>query len=143
MKFTIEASVLGNGQYRLQDDKSWRYLNNRDIRPNDLTYPDLASTRRFIDPVDTVNLGNCLYKVNPKTSSLEDKVAFISQRLSRDKPPREFTEDELKSVIAFGDDSKNNTLILDLEGNFALTDLSYAMGPYNPVAVRRETFCAR
>ncbi len=143
MKFTVEARLFGEGAYRLQEDGSWRNLGReRELQEGDRIFGKLYETTSFVFYQGELELGLEVYLVNPKLSGLGSKEAYIEAIVHREKKPRHFSREELERAIREGDDRRNNSLVLDLEGYFRLLSFEEAMRRLSPIAVRHETFIA-
>ncbi len=140
MKFSIDAKVdnssLGDflgkffgDSYRLEQGYKWRSLTKqRWLVETDIVVDSLEEARAYIN------------RLSGRLSNGGKLEAY--PRVHRRTKPRVFTKKELVSVIAQSSDEQNNSLVLDLEGRFALVEASLARQKFVNVAVRYETFCA-
>ena len=149
-RFTVDSLVERSKDYRLQSDGSWRRLDFRrkgasflNIMDSDLILTDVREAKKYEKRKEIENIGEKTYFVNPNTVQVfSDKHAFVFPRLHRTRVPRRFTREELHSVIANGDDSIYNALILDFDGRFSLIDFHSPERIDSEIAVRNECFCA-
>ncbi len=155
MKFKVEAYLgfLGEERYRLQSDDSWREIGSPltrngegfdpydDLQPTDKLFEVLEETRIYVCRTGELYFGDRMCKVNPTSRTMGEKdIADIQPKVYRETKPHQFNRDEMRSVIAHGDDSCINALVLDLEGHFQLVNSSEAQRRLAPYAVRHESF---
>ena len=145
-RFTVDADVQFQ-PYRLQVDGGWRELDSGgsglNIRDSDLVLTDVREMGKYEKRKRIENIGGKTYFVNPNPVQVfSDKHAFVFPRLHRTQAPRRFTRRELYHVIANGDDSIFNSLILDFDGRFSLIDFHSPERIDSEIAVRNECFCA-
>ncbi|MBW2994473.1 hypothetical protein KY315_03565, partial [Candidatus Woesearchaeota archaeon] len=160
MKFRIEAQLgLGVERYRLQQDGNWRHMSSalsknhpefcRDDspEPSDQLYNTLLDAGTFIGTLpNEVEIDGKKYPLKDLEGGTLHEIAqrvYIHPVIYRFTKPNKFTQQEVKSVIAMGNDNVNNTLTLDLEGRVVLRQfrgmlLSHCL----PIAVRKSSFCA-
>lgn len=159
MKFRVEAYVglLGEKRYRLQRDGSWRRLKKSALgrnypefdrrdepSPEDRLFEELRETAPYVLRKGRMELEGRTYEVNPKGGGLAELglSVDIKPKVCRITRPKVFSIRELEGVIASGDDSRHNSLVLELRGYFGLMEFEEAREELAPVAVRHETFCA-
>ncbi len=155
MKFKVEAYLgsLGEERYRLQSDASWRQIGSLltrngddfdpydDIQPTDKLFEALEDTRVYVCHKGELYFGDRMCKVNPSSRTMGEKdIADIQPKVYRETKPHQFNREEMRSVIARGDDSCVNALVLDLEGHFQLVDFYLARRKLAPYSVRHESF---
>ena len=138
--YTIDASTRFYKEFRLTSISTWRELDG---------YPGISSDDHIVfDSKDTldyykegvVSMGGETYRANPKELNFSDQyVVFIYPVFHRFEVPRKFSMQEMREVIASGDDSELNSLVLDLNGRFSFMNTNLAMRNPN-VAVRNEAF---
>jgi len=137
-------------RYRLQEDLSWRNLNNqfgKFVAPinEDKFFNSLEEMKNY--PIgNKLTIDNKDFQVNPSEISLGDpSVAFTDPRVYRITKPKLFTKGEMLETIAAGIDDKVNVLVVDINGKFQLLDFHQDLiGRRNfaPIAVRHEAYCA-
>jgi len=160
MKFRIEAQLnLGVERYRLQQDGSWRHMSSalsknhpefcRDDnpKPSDQVYDTLLDARIFIGTLpDKVEINGGKYPLKDLEGGTLQEISqrvYIQPMVYRFTKPNKFTQQEVKSVIAMGNDNVTNTLTLDLEGRVALRQFrGMLLSKCLPIAVRNSAFCA-
>ncbi len=155
MKFKVEAYLgfLGEERYRLQQDDSWRQIgsvltrngNGFDpydgLQSTDKLFDVLEETKIYVCRTGELYFGDRMCTVNPTSRTMGEKdIADIQPKIYRETKPNQFNRDEMRSVIARGDDSNVNALVLDLEGHFQLVDSSEAQRRLAPYGVRHESF---
>jgi hypothetical protein len=146
MKFTVEATVwpVGTERWRLQKDGSWRLLKH-DVKIDevlDWVTNRVRDVKSYGKHDGQVTLGAKVYRSNPSTFSMAEDRVSVGATVHRFSKPNEFTIDELRDVIRQGEDSKNNSLILNLKGQFLLREFNQQLRNSPEVAVRHETFVA-
>ncbi len=155
MKFKVEAYLgfLGEERYRLQQDDSWRQIGSPltrngerfdpydDLQPIDKLFETLEDTQLIVCHKGELCFGDRVCKVNPTSRTMWEKdIADIQPKVYRETKPHQFNREEMRSVIAHGDDSRLSALMLDLEGNFHLVDFFETRQPLALYAVRHEAF---
>jgi len=144
MLFTIELTDIGVC-YRLQNDGSWRECSeDKKLRETDFTCNDPAEvTQRSIAP-ETLEIDGKTYDIDPhRWPTKHDQLHHASTLFRRDYPD-EPSIDQLRQIIAQGDDAVSNVLILNVYGQFELRQSP----PFNQllndpsIIVRHETFVA-
>lgn len=132
LQFTVETEVgiFGERKYRLQQDNSWRRLQNwRDIQPHDIVVESVPTAVRYLKPLTELEIEHVHYPVNPKSFSLGDNVTFAMPRVHRHQQLRDVSKKEPISVLPKGNDKRTNVLVLDLEGRSVLWDFSIRKSP--------------
>jgi len=160
MKFRIEAQLnSGLKRYRLQTDGSWRRMSSAlsknypelcrddDPSPNDQLYDTLLDAGLFIGTLsDKLKIDGQVYPIKDLEGGTLQELharANVQPMVYRLTKPRRFTPDEIKAVIANGNDNINNALTLDLEGHVVLQQFSTKLlSNCLPIAVRLRAFCA-
>lgn len=144
MEFFIE---LTNDQttYRLQNDKTWHLLNERQLKDKDYLTSNVSEIIKLQEIDRPIDLNGRQWKLNPTSSSFGDESVLTYQvYTNRDIIPRTPSRDQLKSIIAQGDDSFNNSLILNPHGFYELRNfhtLNFSIK--DPTILHRhETFSA-
>ncbi len=155
MKFRLEAEIgAGAERYRLQKDYSWRQIdpNNTgisssfnsgdDFNVNDFWFDDLDQVAAYATSATQVELDNIAYVTRRpgRGGNGRENLADLSAKVCRLTKPRRFSQSELTSVIATGDDNQVNVLALDLLGYFKLVEPQEARDQYAPLAVISEEF---
>lgn len=160
MKFRIEAQLnSGSKRYRLQKDSSWRRMSSArpknypelcrddDPSPNDQLYDTLLDAGTFIGTLpNEVEIGGKIYPLKDLEGGTLHEISqrvYIQPMVYRFTKPRRFTPDEVRAVIASGNDEVNNTLTLDLEGHVVLQQFQgMLLSNCLPIAVRLRSFWA-
>lgn len=146
MLYAVEMRRSVMESWRLKTDGTWRELTQRSIalQDSDQTYPDSADLTQFRGPDLSVSVQGRAVIANPKNGSTGDG-SFITFRLFRRAIPQTPTLDGLIAVIGAGQDRHNNSLVLRVDGRFALIKRIAGDGvAYDPtIAVRMETLGAR
>lgn len=155
MKFKVEAylDILGDERYRLQQDGEWRLVGrgltrnvnewdpHDDSQPTDKLFETLEDTKAIVCQKGELYFGDRMCRVNPSSIAFgEENIAELKPKVYRETKPRQFGREELRSVIAKGDNSCINALVLDLEGYFQLVYFFDAGRKLAPYAVRHEAF---
>ena len=155
MKFKVEAYLgsLGEERYRLQNDESWRQIGSLstrngeifdpydDLQPTDKLFEALEDTRLIVCHKRELYFGDRMCKVNPTSMIMgERNIAEIKPKVYRETKPHQFNREEMREVIANGNDSNVNALVMDLEGHFQLVDFIKTKDRLAPYAVRHESF---
>ena len=160
MKFRIEAQLeLGLKRYRLQKDGNWRRMSSalsknhpefcKDDNPqqSDQVYDTLMDAGIFIgtltNEVEIDGKKHPLKDLEGGTLHEIHQRVYIQPMVYRITKPERFTQQEVKSIIAIGNDNVHNTLTLDLEGRVALRQFrGMLLSNCLPIAVRKSSFCA-
>lgn len=145
MIFTVELRESIGRSFRLQKDGTWRKL-GRDYSLLESDFqtsnPSEVANRT---PYDTeLEIEGALYKISP-TSGKFGEILSGGSRVYRKKFPDVMpSKEQLRAVIAAGDDEQTNSLILNLEGQFELRQRpAFDIHINDPtVVVRHETFAA-
>lgn len=155
MKFRLEAEIgAGAERYRLQKDYSWRQIDptntsinssfnsGDDFNVDDFWFDDLDQVAAYAASATQVELDNITYVTRRpgRGGDGRENLADLSARVCRLTKPRRFSQSELTSVIATGDDDQVNVLALDLLGYFKLIEPQEARNQYSPLAVISEEF---
>lgn len=160
MKFRIEAQLdLGLKRYRLQEDGGWRKMSSAlsknhpelcrddDPSPTDQVYDTLLEAGTYIGTLSReIEIDGKTYPIKDLEGGTFGEIterAHIQPMVYRITKPRIFTPDEIRAVIASGNDQINNTLTLDLEGHVVLRQFrGMLLSNCLPIAVRLRSFCA-
>lgn len=143
MIFTIELSGLAR-RYRLQKNGDWRRLpNDFSLAESDFRTADPSEVTRRTPYGGEIEIENTKYKVSPTSGNVAEILGGKSMIFRRDFPDAPKRE-QLRAVIARGDDSKINSLILNLNGVFELRQRPpFDIHKNDPtVILRHETFAA-
>lgn len=143
MKFTIDVSKLIDTTHRLKKDgifKKYEGEHDKEILDDDLTFNNYYEAKVWKNNTDYVDVEGETMPVNPTSYGLADP--YISIRPHRTGKPKQsyFTEEHLREVILNGNDSVNNSLVVDFDGYLHLVPFKNAID--NLYAVRFETFVA-
>jgi len=143
MLYSLDAENSKFEEYRLTKGRNWRRLmnGNFDLAVDDCIFFSPEQLPEFSEET-VLTLGGETYFVNANPISFGGPHASVYPRLHRSAKPRKFTLGELVNVIANGDDSKFNILVLDIEGHLKLVDFDQHSNDDPLIAVRYETFCA-
>ncbi len=157
MKFRVEAEIgMGFQRYRLQNDGSWREVSSAlgrnypkfdpedDTGKEDRLFDRFGETLPYLNKTGEMKISGATYPVNPRGGNMSElsSSAFIEAKVRRAIKPRRFSIEELREVIATGNDDRNNSLVVDLQGYFRLMDFSEARSGHADIAIRHETYCA-
>ena len=142
MVFTVELDQIVQ-LFRLQKDGSWRECTrDRSLQDSDLTCDTAYEVTERSATKGTLEIKGIVYDIDPDQWPTENEQLHHSSSVFRRDYPREPTLAQLKSTIATGDDSVNNSLILNVHGKFELRQSP----PFNQlindpsIVVRHETF---
>jgi hypothetical protein len=144
MLFTVELGGL-DIRYRLQKSGSWRLLlDDLRLMADDFTTTDPMNVDGLTPKKTMLKLDGTIYKVNPTEWSLMDAVLGSASMCFRTEFPKTPPIDHLMEVIAAGDDSYMNILVLNVEGTFELRQCPpFDISRNDPsIVVRHETFVA-
>ncbi len=158
VKFLIEAYVgLGQEKYRLQQNDSWRKVDGayarhipairqETVAATDKAFISLEELALYVSQRGTIELGKKTYSLKgdaliPSFADLARDVS-LHPKVWRTEAPRHFSRGELLEVLTAGDDSRNNSLIVDVTGYFQLVSPLEARKSISSAAIRHETFCA-
>lgn len=153
MLYTLDIKVLSTKEeFRLTQLSNWRTLSESwRFQEGDKPYQEyesLLQDKKVIEKSRSVKLGS--YPMTIPDRSLVSAYELIGSpillpRLHRTEKPRLFTKEELVRTIRAGDDSRDNVLVVTLQGYFALGNTEYMFKVRDgkvPVAVRHGTFIA-
>ena len=144
MLFTVELKGMGLG-FRLQKNETWReYTSDDKLQESDFTCTTAADVTNRSNIKGMFEINGETYEVNPSLMELGSSKKYLnySSSMFRQIYPEKPTLAQLKSTIASGDDSTNNCLILNVQGNFELKQAP----PFNQlindpsIVLRHETF---
>jgi hypothetical protein len=144
MKYTFEIETR-SGNYRLQNDESWRILTEREITETDFTTSDVCTLIAKQEIDSEITLDGNTWRLNPTESSFGDtSQAYYEIYTHRTIKPLTPSIEQLRATIAQGDDRINNSLILNVYGFYELRDFSTLNLSFDdPTIVHRsETFTA-
>jgi hypothetical protein len=141
MVFTVEITRLIES-FRLQNDGSWRKLENNSLLESDFRTSDPAEVIRRTPYDREIEIENVSYKVNPPIARMGEALSGVSTVYRREFPEVIPDKGQLRAVIAGGDDNQFNSLILNVNGLFELRQRpEYDIFKNDPtVVVRHETF---
>lgn len=155
MIYTLDAEIMSTlEQYRLTESGTWSELprDSWTLRSEDAKFDYYTKLRRQRDVAQ--RQGSVKLKGFNLTFAPENKPVSVFElagsphlfaRTHRQRKPHLFTKSELVEVIAHGDDSRHNVLVINIIGYIKLGDQKYmskARDQDIPVAVRNEMFCA-
>ena len=145
MIFTIELKGMGV-HYRRQNDNSWRPINeDLLLNVNDFQTNDPEEVVQMSSGEGQIELDGISYNVNPTVVHFgHDNVLNSTSTVFRQELPKLPSVEQLREVIAGGDDSQHNSLILNVYGDFELRPRPpYDISLNDPtVIVRNETYSA-
>lgn len=144
MLFTTGLKDIGIC-YRQQNDGGWREcLDDKGLKETDFRCADPAEvTQRSVAP-KSLEIGGKTYDIDPHVWPTKNDQLYFASTVFRRDYPNEPSRDQLVQVIANGDDSVSNVLILDVYGQFELRQSP----PFNQllndpsIIVFHETFIA-
>lgn len=139
MQYLVEMDRIRD-EWRLQVDGSWRNIEkDSSTTETDRRFDVLAQLRPFQQRFEVVLAGDRMM-ANPQYCSMQT-WCHAQFRVIRDQTPRTPTKDELQQVIAGGDDSVDNTLVIDLGGTIRLKPWRNGRSPIYDldIAVRMST----
>lgn len=140
MIYTIDVGFLDT-DYRLKQDGSFKQFNgesSKDVESDDKTFESYSDANFVADKIDSITVDNEI--INVRTSQLGSEHVTVRPHRT-DKPQNAiFTRDDLRNVLLNGNDNRNNSLILDFDGNLRL--IPFEDWPTTPHAVRYESFVA-
>lgn len=142
--YTIEAEERYN-LFRLQRDGSWRARDRKDVvlQENDFSTRSVAVAAGRAEQFDRITLdGSDFPTKSPLGRSLADRIADVTSCALRDRFPETPTLAQLDAVIRTGDDSRTQSLVLTVDGQFELWELDdIDLSVNNPFIVcRHEAF---
>jgi hypothetical protein len=144
MIFTIELEDIEEC-FRLQKNESWREcISDKSLKESDFISNTASDVIKRSNYKGMLEINGILYEINPDQVNVFSGKKYLdySSSVFRQIFPKEPTLAQLKSTIASGDDSTNNCLILNIQGNFELIQSP----PFNQlindpsIVVRHETF---
>ena len=151
MNFLLDLRTgIYGPRYRLQNDGGWRNLDDQSesfspVIENDKLFSSLTQMNPYSE-IKEITIDSNTYKVNPTETMMGDPtVAFYDPRVLRVTKPKLFTSDEMKGVIANGDDETTNVLVVNIGGEFKLLDFhqdKVGRKDFAPIAVRHEAYMA-
>lgn len=139
MDYTMDLKCgIGLKTYRLQTDGGWRRIPSFferklngpiPIKEGDLVFDERQAVEQKKNLTNTeIELEGERYLLNPENGILNIHFSIASAYADfvphKKEKPHIFTRDELKEVIASGNDEYNNVLLLDIDGRFGLRQLS-------------------
>lgn len=155
MQFLVEA-YIGSGlqRFRLQKDETWRkiesplsrnypqYSSNDSYSEQDKLGECLEDIQHYVEQKGMIVLGDNTYEINEHRCFLADMIhrVFMYAKVKRMMRPRQFSCQELRGIIASGEDNHDNRLVLTLDGYFEFLTPEEEI-KLSPIAVRYETFC--
>jgi len=122
MRFTVELSGW-DLKYRLHKDGTWRHLENHpNLSPADFQTDKRQDVLRQSKSKGTIELDGNLPEIEPEITQLGpgSKHLWYSSMVYRDTFPVKPQVEQLRKTIQSGDDSCNNSLILNVYGQFKL-----------------------
>jgi hypothetical protein len=142
MLFTVDLQMLNAPLFRLQKDGSWRKCEgDKSLCETDRTCETPAEVIRLSSTNGAVELHGTVYDIDAREWPTDNEQLHHGSQVFRQEFPKTPTKEQLKSVLANGDDSFHNQLILNVYGEFELRQNgSFSNDPSK--VVRFETFCA-
>jgi hypothetical protein len=144
MKFYVEIEAEIN-KYRLQTDHSWKKIDSKELSKTDLLTSDICELIKLQEIDENVVLDGKEWKLNSTSMSFgENNYAYYGIYTKRKISPLIPSKEQLKSVLAQGDDRINNTLILNAYGLFELREFNTLNLSFKDpsIVMRNETFIA-
>lgn len=151
MIFTITSYNLLLGvkpSYRLQEDCSWKEISDFHIydEDNDMTFSTHSDAENWLKNNETQVINGVECSTSPyEAFSLGDDSHYDFEILvHRKTKPHLFNREELKALLANGDDSVTNSLIIDFDGYLKLKNIDNSgdIIAYSSYAVRNESYDA-
>lgn len=142
MKFTLELEhVLV--RFRLQSDGSWRDISNDGaLRLSDSTFVRPSEITERCRSLTSVEINGIIYEIDPGQTGPGQKTLHATASVFRNQFPQDPTIEQCRDIMAAGDDTVTNSLILNVDGVFELR----ACPPFDPfnndptIVVRHESF---
>jgi hypothetical protein len=145
MIFTVELGESIGRSFRLQKDSTWRRLGK--------DYLLLESDFQTSNPLEVANrtpyeteleIEGTLYKISPASGKFGEILSGGSRVYRKNFPDVMPSKEQLRAVIAAGDDEQTNSLILNLQGRFELRQRPpFDIHKNDPtVVLRHEIFAA-
>lgn len=122
MRFTVELSGW-DFKYRLQKDGTWRHLKNHPkLSPADFQTDKRQDVLQQSKGKGNIELDGNLFEIEPEVAQIGpgSKHLWYSSTVYRDTFPAKPEVEQLRLTIHSGDDSRNNSLILNVYGQFKL-----------------------
>jgi len=132
MQYTLDAKINSQKIVRLTRNNDWRFLSNSWA---------LQDIDRLYEEYNFVN--SDLIRLTLRNEGYRYPKYF--PRIHREHNIKIFTKDELIKVISGGDDSSDNMLVVEIDGNLKLYDeekIEIINEKKIPIAVRHERFIA-
>jgi len=145
MVFTIELETWDETRFRLQQDETWRRLGTDwNLQSMDFRSGNPSTVIENTQGKSSIELEGIVYRIDPQSFNLSEKnIAFYEFSTFRQTFPPIPSKDQLKQIIAAGDDSLDNYLVLNVHGQFELRQPSCSISPMDPtVVVCHEMFWA-
>jgi len=143
LKFTIDIARLIEITHRLKKDGSFKRFegeNDKEVLEDDLIFDNYYDAKLWKSNNEYIEVEGRKILVNPTSYGMADP--YVEIRPHRTGKPKQsyFTEEQLREVILNGNDSYNNSLVVDFDGYLHLVRFKNAID--NLYAVRFETFVA-
>jgi hypothetical protein len=144
MRFTVDLE--GDlDLYRLQTDQSWRNcLNATGLAPTDMLCDTVEDALALNVLKGEFQIENVVFDIEPEPNTGFLPPLHYTSSVFRREFPTVPSVDQLREVIRTGDDSVNNSLILNIDSMFELRSIPpYDFSINDPTCVvRYETFDA-
>lgn len=143
MIFTVELEASIVERYRLQKNGEWRNLNNYSLQDSDFQTSNPSEVTNLTPYGSKIKIGSSLYKVSPASGRAGEILRGNSLIFRKDFPDIP-NKEQLRTIIATGNDEETNVLILNLNGKFELRQRPlFDISKNDPtVVLRYETFAA-
>jgi hypothetical protein len=145
MNFYVNATNVLGPTYRLRQDMSWRMTPPNDVIDGDYLAESIADAIRLQHVNREVTISGRTFTLNPDIVILGDDTTLhyeIFVQRSEDEIPPQPSIEQLRALIAAGDEKTMNMLVLSIHGLFELRNATlWAARIIDPsIAVRYETF---
>jgi hypothetical protein len=145
MIFTVELGAGIGRSYRLQNDGTWRKLEkDYALIEGDFKTSNPSEVTKRTPYGTEIEIEGTLYKISPTTGEFGEILSGNSRAYRHNFPDVMLSKEQLRAVIATGDDEQTNSLILNLQGQFELRQRPpFDIHKNDPtVVIRHETFSA-
>lgn len=142
MKYTIEVEELFPTHRLTKDETTFRAIDSFDsfdLLEGDLVFEDYLTAKHLAEKINETEVDGKKAKFNSPIHTLGEPSIEINFYRVNKPQQKYFSKEELHNVLKAGDDSKNNSLVVDFDGYVKLVDFGKNE---HKNAVRYETFIA-
>ena len=134
--------MLKTPLFRLQNDGTWRKCEaDKSLCDTDRMCETPSEVMRLSNMNGAVELHGKVYDIDAREWPTKNDQLHHGSQVFRKEFPQTPSKEQLKKVLACGDDSFHNQLVLNVNGEFELRQKgAFANDPSK--VVRFETFCA-